>query len=184
MKYWKSVLALSILPVGHAWSDAGKGAQAPGTYEILVCKATCSFADSRNVVVKGVLVLAPTALEPDFVSQLEDMDFDVADTRRGDPNACFVLDTIDVDWTLAGIDPFGLTVWSLDRKKLHFSLYGSPDAFHVVSAKLTSDGFSGHGGDAGYGSLEPDERSDFIIARKTGPPDLQTCITAASARGR
>jgi len=187
MRSWKPTLVLSVLfalPLDHVWPEAEKRAEAPGTYEILICKAACSFADVRNVAVKGVLVLMPTALTPDVVRQLEGADFEVMNTRPADPNACFVLETIDHEWTLAGIDRLGLTVWSIDRKRLHFSLYGSPDAFHVVSAKLTSEGFSGYGGDAGLGSLEPDQRSDFIIARRTGPPELLTCTDGASAQKR
>jgi hypothetical protein len=176
------VLVVACLAVGTAPAVAGKGDDAAGTYEILVCKDTCAFTNPDKVAVKGILVLTPTVLDLALINQLTDEAFEVAETRRGDPNACFVLDTVENDWTLAGLIPFGVTIWSVDRKKLHFSLYGSPDAFHVVSAKLTSDGFRGYGGDAGYGALEPDERSDFIIARRTGPPDLTKCINGANER--
>lgn len=156
--------------------------EVPGTYELLVCKGSCSFESSTNVVVKGVLVLTAASFKPEALSPFGPKPFEYAYFFADDPNGCFVVSTLVQDKTFAGLIELGMTHWSDYADKIHFSLYASADAWQVVTAGLTHDGLSGTGQSSGVGLAEPNYDRDVIVARRTGPPNLDRCVEAAWER--
>jgi len=156
--------------------------EAPGTYELLVCKGPCSFESSTNIVVKGVLVLTAANFEPDALNPFVPEPFEYAYSFNDDPNGCFVVDTLVQNKTYAGIIELGMTHWSDYADQIRFSLYTSPDAWHHVTATLTHDGLAGTGGSSGAGVAAPGYDRDIIIARRVGPPNLDRCVEAAWVR--
>ncbi len=155
-----------------------------GTYDVLVCKGPCSFAGPTNVVVKGTLVLTD---EPFAIAAINDFSparFEYAYTIGGDPNGCFVLDTIKSDQTYAGLITYGLTFWFGKSDQVNFDLYASPDAWHVASVTLSPTGFEGKGQSGGVGAAEPHLGSDVVVGRRLGPANLGKCIAAAGERRR
>src|SRR3989441_13175847 len=95
---------------------------------------SCSFAGPTNVVVKGTLVLTD---EPFAIAAINDFSparFEYAYTIGGDPNGCFVLDTIKSDQTYAGLITYGLTFWFGKSDQVNFDLYADRKSTRLNSS--------------------------------------------------
>lgn len=146
-----------------------------GTYDLLICQGTCSFAEQKNVLVKGQLVL--------FADKLAKADLDRFDENRfqwrgGDSiNGCFTLEAVRQHVIYAGIEKIGVTTWSEQGNKYQFELFRSPDAGYGASVERTTTGLLGSGSSWGAGAGAPQQHSEeFIVARRTGDAKISNCI--------
>jgi len=158
--------------------------QVSGRYELLVCKGPCNSGSPSNVVVKGILVLAPGPLSAQLVKELGALHFELAYSIGGDPNGCFVLDTLTENRTFAGLMTYGLTFWRTYEDRVMFELYQSPDAGYFATVTLTRDGLQGSGGSSGGAGSDADLTPDVLVARRVGPGDIGPCIKLATERQR
>ncbi len=165
-------------------SSAVAGPTASGTYDVLVCKGPCSFEVSTNVVAKGVLVLANASFAPKSLNQRSVLPFERAYGIGGDPNGCFVLDTVQENRSYAGLIEVGMTLWRTGLGRVQLELYTSPDAGYFATLTLTSDGFRGEGGSSGGGPAETVPGPDILIGKRIGPGDVDACVRAAAERQR
>ena len=132
-----AVICLLPLAILVRVASAGSpGDAVAGTYDILICKGTCSFSELANVIVKGRLVL--------FADKLEKVDLNRFDENRlshhypGDSiYGCFSLQTVAANSTYAGLEKIGLTSWTLQDNQYLFSLGRSVDAGYQASVART-----------------------------------------------
>jgi hypothetical protein len=153
--------------------------EAPGTYELLVCKGSCTFDNPTNVVVRGVLFLTAVPFVPEALSPFSPKAFEYAYGYDAEPNGCFVLDTVAKGKTFAGLIELGMTAWTEHSDQLRIPLYASADAWHSMAVRLTRDGFEGTGKSVGAGAAAPGYDTDHVIARRIGPPNLDQCVGRA-----
>jgi hypothetical protein len=147
-----------------------------GTYEILICKDSCSAGGDENVWVKGRVVLFPTSLEQSDLKRFSSSRF--YRTPGQAANGCYALARLqeNVYRGYAGIDKSGVTAWSIKDDVLHVDLYRSPDAGYRVTAQRTEQGFEGEGKSWGVGVAAPVGLGpDKIVMRRIGVADLSHC---------
>jgi hypothetical protein len=83
------------------------------------------------------------------------------------------------------VSPAQTKWWTAPGDSLGFLTYQTPDASHVVLARVTGIGFQGTGASDGEGLAEIDVADEFVTARRTGPPDTGQCrLPAARPPGR
>lgn len=164
--------AVAVQPVRAADST---GKAVAGTYDLLICQGACSFAEQKNVLVKGQLVL--------FADKLAKADLDRFDENRfqsrgGDSiNGCFTLETVRQHASYAGIEKIGVTTWSEQGNRYEFELFRSPDAGYSASVERTTTGLFGSGRSWGAGAAAPRQPSEeFIVARRTGDANISNCV--------
>jgi hypothetical protein len=147
-----------------------------GAYEILICDGACATARDENALVKGVLVLFPTNLQP---HELAREHLSGGHFMRGDlPNGCFGLEKVPgaVYDGYAGFEKVGLTAWSIEGDELRFALYHSPDAGYRVTVQRTTSGFAGSGKSLGAGvAALKGSTLDKVVLRRTGAASLSQC---------
>ena len=118
-----SVIASLALLVGMLGVEADvphpQLAAIPGTYELLICKGSCSLDEPGNVLVRGLLVLAADPFTPDALNSLASMRFERAYGIGGDPNGCFSLSISVAGQTYAGLIEHGLTLWRVNKRSTH-----------------------------------------------------------------
>ena len=156
--------------------------EASGTYDLLVCKGPCSFGSSTNVVVKGALVLAAAPFTHKLLNQRSVVPFKRAYDTGGDPNGCFVLDTVEERRSFAGLLDFGLTQWVTESGRVQFQLLAAPDAGYIATLTMTSDGLRGEGRSSGGGTPDRIPGPDILVAKRVGPGNVDACVRAAAER--
>jgi len=171
-----AVICLLPLAILVRVASAGSpGDAVAGTYDILICKGTCSFSELANVIVKGRLVL--------FADKLEKVDLNRFDENRlshhypGEPiNGCFSLQTVAANSTYAGLEKIGLTSWTLQDNQYLFSLGRSVDAGYQASVARTMIGLDGTGSSWGAGVAAPkNPGKEIVVARRTGDANISNC---------
>jgi hypothetical protein len=122
--------------------------------------------DTSKVVAKGIVVLEvarPAQKEAD-----------------ADMPACFHIEKVKkVYGYLAVVSPARTTWWTAPGDSIGFLTYKTPEAHHVVEAQMSGDGFRGTGSSDGEGIGEIDVADEFVIGRRTGPPDTRQCLLPA-----
>jgi hypothetical protein len=153
-----------------------------GNYQIAVCKRMpCSPLVPTGAAAAGILVLLDSAITPGALPE------DARQRLRpsyldGPANGCFSLRRPLVPTeSFAGIAGVGATRWAKDSSGyLTFTLYQSPDARHVVRARLVGDTLRGTGESSGAGIVDVHWPRDTVIAVRVGRPDVAPCVEASS----
>ena len=159
-------------------------AQVPGTYRLTICTRPCTESDSG--VVRGRLVLFYDAIRVDTLSQsLRTALSERIRLRATGPesvNACFALPTgpahVAGRELYAGIIRRGLTRWDVSGSDINVMLYRSPDAWYELVGRFESRGYVGRGEQVNCCGGDPP--STFFLARRVGPPDINSCMQEAS----
>jgi hypothetical protein len=151
----------------------------PGTYEVFVCRPECDLAAPEKALVRGIVVLMPGEFDPSEIPEPELESFRYGYAYDASPTGCFALDTLQAERTFAGINRVGFLRWFGSYESVRFDLYASADAGYKATVAITRDGFSGKGSSWGAGVAAPGYGPDVVVARRTGPPDLERCVTAA-----
>ena len=175
------LLILAAAATANPATVEANSAQPAGSYEILICKSACSFSDRTNVVVDGLIVLMAPALTPSENQDLHAHGFRPVYQEDDPPNACFVLHTIVQRRTYAGIEPMGVTSWSLNGSMLRIDLYASSDAGYVANLSLHGERLEGAGSSWGLGAAKPDLGPDTVVGRRIGIAFPFKCFVAAHA---
>ena len=169
------VLAVCVARTAMA-EELPNEADLVGTYQVIICRGPCSFANASHAVAEGSLVLLANEMPPSETSKLA-IGFQ-PNLSRGNANACYVLRRLP-DRAYAGYANTrgaALTVWSRTNGELHVSLFRSPDAGYEVVLKGAAQALSGTGQSWGSGVAEPtDKTKDSVIARRTGAADIRAC---------
>ena len=173
-------MMMFLMTTGGLASD--ESVEVPGTYDLLVCKGPCSFDSPASVVARGVLVLSTSPFTTQSLNERSAVRFEHAYSIGGDPNGCFVLDTVTDNQTFAGLIQFGLTLWRVHSGQVTFELYQSPDAGYFATVAMMGYGFRGAGGSSGGAGTDADLTSDILFAKRKGPGDTNDCLHAASKR--
>ena len=166
-------IALGMFLAGHA----AEASTVAGTYELLVCKGTCSFANPGSAFAKGVVVLFNDAMPRQEVARVDPFHFVLPNEKV---RACFTGDNLKSVGSYVFGRRTGVSSWSATGKKLEFSLMRSVDAGYDVEVLSEGDAFSGKGMSWGAGAAAPGYGPDFIVGRRRGPPDITACASAQS----
>jgi len=157
--------------------------EVPGTYDVRICKGSCSDAKPDDVVVRGFVVLESKEFDVAEIMEPIRSVFDYGYSWDDKPSGCFVLETLKQNRTYAGITDIGFTHWSWYKGELRFGLYSSPDAWYTTHVTMSEDGFTGQGVSSGAGvAAPPDWGTDVVVGRRTGPQDRMKCIRVAIQR--
>ena|SRR5438034_1990418 len=171
--------ALCLITAPIAASAQDVGTRVSGTYRIAVCKSVpCTPGDTTNAVAWGRLTLFDSAL---VLSSFPQSLLRVLHTRylRSPANACYALLRRSPEpQTYAGAMGAGTTRWDRESGSddISFTLYRSPDARHVVHARIDRDSLHGTGESWGAGEAEVPWSKDTIVAVRIGPADLRACV--------
>ena len=180
MYFLISLLFFAVAPQAR---PEGPAISPSGTYDILICKGSCRFNSSENVLVRGLLVLEAQSFQPPDLPAVPDLNRGPRDLflrRAGATNACFVLETLERNRTYAGLIPVGFTQWWSEANTVSVELYASPDAGHNVTVTLTAEGFQGTGSSRGAGGGAPPNwwQPDVVVGRRAGPSNRSICASA------
>ena len=163
-----ALLALIVLS-SAAQSAVGKDRAVAGTYDLLICKGPCSFAERGNVLRTAVIVLFDRTMSR---KDLERIDSTYPGLRYDKPNACYVL-------TYPNRKVSGATAWMLDRTTLSFTLMRSKESWYSVRVERKGDSLSGVGNFWSAGVAPPsDFVPDTVVARRRGLADISACEAA------
>ena len=110
-----------VVLAGVAQTALSKDRGVAGTYELLICKGECSFAERANVVRTAVIVLFDRAMKRQDFAQLDP----TYDFRRDKANACYTL-------AYPNRQASSITAWKLDRRTFALTLVHSPDSRYSV----------------------------------------------------
>jgi hypothetical protein len=146
-----------------------------GTYELLICKSSCSFSNPQLAIARGRLVLSDSPLSTDEVKKTDRFHLSVPGERL---RACFSGARPMHAETYAFIGNSGATTWTLTNNLLRVSLYRSPDAGYEAELHVDGDILSGQGRSWGAGVAAPRFGPDVIVGRRVGPPDISACAPA------
>lgn len=165
-----ALLALMVLSSAPL-SAVGKDRAVAGTYDLLICKGPCSFAERGNVLRTAVIVLFDRPMSPKDVQRIDSPYFS---SRYDKANACYVL-------TYPNRKVSGATAWMLDRTTLSFTLMRSKekDSWYSVRVERKGDFLSGVGNFWSAGVAPPsDFVPDTVVARRRGLADISACEAA------
>jgi hypothetical protein len=137
-----------------------------GTYEIAVCRTSCSLQDTAAAYAVGWLILLddPNAAEN-------------RNPRHRHKNGCFdfpkLLQLEDTYLLKRG----GRVAWARDSTgAIGFSLFATADAGYGVRVRVVNGVLEGTGISWGAGAAAiPNAPRDYIVGRRTGPPDRSRC---------
>lgn len=170
MKLALSLLLAMIVVSAAARAAENKNRAVAGTYDLLICKGTCSFTERRNVLRTAVIVLFDRAMRRDDVARI---DSTYLDFRYDKAKACYVL-------SYPNRQASGVTAWMLDKHTLSFTLMHSPDSWYTVRVERKGDMLSGVGNVWSAGvAPPPDFVPDTIVGRRRGPADISLCTATA-----
>jgi hypothetical protein len=153
-----------------------------GTYQVSICRDVCA-ADGSNLLVTGILVLAPQPFTLERLSEAgqrhlrQSNPWMLVAVRESDrePNACFAPERRPDASGIARAMKAGITSWSSGEDGIIVLLWVSPDAGY--DAVLRPDGRdlrgSGFVWGMGGGYREITER---VTATYLGQPDLDRCL--------
>jgi hypothetical protein len=137
-------------------------ARTAGTYAVTFCSSECRESDTSLVLASGVLVLDSMRV--------------LVPAGSEDRAACFRIEKRkNVYGYLAVVSPARTTWWMAGADSIGFTTYRTSDASHEVSARLVRGGFQGKGSSDGDGIAEIDVADEYVIGRRTGPPNQRTC---------
>lgn len=180
---------LLVLGCGVACVPAASGiTQVPtahtpaGTYQVSICEGVCA-ADGSNLLVTGILVLAPQAFPLERLSQAAQRHL-----RQSDPwmlvalsetdrelNACLAPESHPAaSGTLRAMEA-GITNWSSSDHEITVLLWVSPDAGYEAVFRPDGPDLRGSGF-AWYMESEYHRTTQTITATYVGPPDLDRCL--------
>jgi hypothetical protein len=143
-----------------------------GTYEIIVCSGSCSFASHANAFARGLLVLQNGPLPQASVARIGRLRAD----RGGEiTNACFSGVKFRESQSYVFNTRHGAMTWERQDRTIRFSLYRSADAGYSV--ELQSNGHELSGAGRSWIVFEPPPQlpTDVVVARRIGPPHLAAC---------
>lgn len=160
-------------------ADLGRVGPIAGTYELIICKGTCSFSDSRNVFATVVVVLFEDVMAQEDVERID------PSYHSDPPNTCFVIKRKVNAQSYAGIKDKGVSPWLLRGDAIEFDLFHSPDAGYAVEIERRGNLLTGTGRSwgAGMGAPPPEYTPDIVVGRRVGPPNVSSCATEAVIRG-
>jgi len=162
-------LAFAVM-AGAAQSAVGKDRGVAGTYELLICKGSCSAGG--KVLGTGVIVLFEHAMKPKDVARLDPP----YDFRHEKANACYAV-------TYPVSKASGATIYSLDRDTVSFVLMRSKDSWYSVRVERKGDVLSGVGNFWSAGVAPPPGFvEDMLIGKRLGPPDIAACAVRQVTR--
>jgi hypothetical protein len=137
-----------------------------GTYEIAVCRTSCSLQDTAAAYAVGWLILL------DDPNEAENLNY-----RHQHKNGCF-----DFPKLLPLTDTFlqkrgGRVAWASDSTgAIRFLLFTTADAGYGVRVRIVNGVLEGTGISSGAGvAAIPNAPRDYIVGRRTGPPDRSRC---------
>ena len=155
-------LAFAVMVSAAPWA-VGKDRGVAGTYELLICKGSCSARG--NVLGTGVIVLFEHAMKRKDVAQLDPP----YDFRHEKANACYAV-------TYPVPQASGATIYSLDRDTVSFVLMRSKDSWYSVRVERKGDVLSGVGNFWSAGVAPPSGFvEDTVVGRRRGPADIGAC---------
>ena len=161
-----------VCGVACSFSIEANASEVAGTYELLVCKTACSFADPDAAFAKGIVVLFDKAMTPKEIERVDPSHFVW-------PNevvrACFAGQNFKGADSFAFGERVGATHWSLQGKLLNFELLRSVDAGYEVDVERDGRNLVGKGTSWGAGVAAPGFSSDIVVGRRIGPPDISAC---------
>jgi hypothetical protein len=165
MKIKRLVLLLTLVAGAAQSAEKSKDHGVAGTYELLICKGSCSFSERGNVLRTAVIVLFERAMKRNDVTRLDP----AYDFRNPKANACYVL-------TYPNRAAAGVTAWVPDRKTLSFTLVHSKDSWYSVRVERQGDVLSGVGNFWSAGVVPPPGFvPDTIVGRRRGTSDIAAC---------
>ena len=165
-------LALMSLPtLSHSVTPE---TNASGTYEIIVCKESCSFSDMTNVFARGIVVLDDHRLPTRDGTQVEPSFIGPNEVAR----ACYSMNVLRKADSFAGLSKQGISSWRMSGGVIEFSIFRSADAGYEVSAHLNGAELFGYGSSWGAGVAAPHYTNDTIVGKRVGPPDIKNCTPA------
>jgi hypothetical protein len=168
-------LAFAVM-AGAVQSAVGKDRGVAGTYELLICKGSCSAGGKLGT---GVIVLFEHAMKRKDVARLDPP----YDSRHEKANACYAV-------TYPVPQASGATIYSLDRDTVSFVLMRWKDSWYSVRVERKGDVLSGVGNFWSAGVAPPPGFVvDTLIGKRLGPPDIAACkagrkLTAGHGRDR
>lgn len=184
---------VACVPAASAFAQVPAAHTPAGTYQVSICEGVCA-ADGANLLVTGILVLAPQTFTLD--ERLSEagqrhlrqsnpwMLVALSETDR-EPNACFAPDNRPNASGIARAMKAGITGWRSSEHGFAVRLWVSPDAGY--NAVLRPDGPDLKGSVFIWGmGGEYREINEMVTATYVGPPDLDRClrvIEAEAARG-
>jgi hypothetical protein len=158
---WLAFAVMAVVAQPAVSKDRGVA----GTYELLICKGACSFAERGNALGTGVIVLFDRAMKRKDVGRLDPP----YDFRHEKANACYAL-------TYPIPHASGVTIYLLDRETLSFVLMRSKDSWYSVRVERKGDVLSGVGNFWSAGVAPPPGYApDMIVGRWRGPADIGAC---------
>ncbi len=169
-----------------------------GTYVVALCQGECELDDSSRTLFAGRLTLVDTPLVIAHLPEAKRSYLELTSlfkTVSGPLNGCFEfypvratrvdfhgLPYLRAPGASTWLDPVGLTHWEArPPDSITLTLYRSADASHDILARIVNGRLEGRGswfaaGDGAEREREGDLGSDFVIGRRIGPPDLDSCI--------
>lgn len=160
---------------------------AAGTWEIRVCKAirACLEHEHLSILARGILVLSEDSLGMGDLPASARPWFALF-AAPGRARSCYTLERLrhpGSSTTYAGIFPVRWSGWTRGEAldSIAFSLYRSPDAGHVVYARILGDSLHGSGKShmaPAMGDLTS-WGTDIVIGKRIGPANPAPCIAAA-----
>lgn len=183
---------VACVPAASGMTQVPAAPTPAGTYQVSICGGVCA-ADGANLLVTGILVLAPQTFTLERLSDagqrhLRERNVWLLVALREfdrEPNACFAPDNRPNASGIARAMKAGITDWRSSERGIEVLLWVSPDAGY--EAVLRPDGPDLRGSvfiwGMGGGYREIDE---MVTATYVGPPDLDRClrvIEAEAARG-
>jgi hypothetical protein len=141
-----------------------------GTYELLICKSACSFADPQNAFTRATVVLLDHTL-PREERDLIDPYYHGSGVAKG----CFSLKHLAKAESFAQIKTTGATPWQFKDGTLRFELYRSPDAGYFVELERRRGVLLGKGVSFGAGVANPGYSDDVVVGRRLKGADTSVC---------
>jgi hypothetical protein len=175
-----SVLAIAAFSFAMQTGGASKDRKIAGTYELIICKGACSFANRANAFATAVVVLFDDVMARADRERIAPFyNYDASDVR-----ACYAVDRKVQAPSYVGINnKIGVSPWKLDGNTIQFELFHSPDAGYAVVVNRTGHLLTGTGRSwgAGMGAPPHDYGPDTIVGRRLGPPDMAACASAPTS---
>src|SRR5262245_37957516 len=126
------MLGMVLIGSSALSADLSTVGEVAGTYDLIICKSTCSFSDSANVFAKAVVVLLDHEMARKDVERIDPECLDV-DCRNEPATGCYSLKKIANAESFAASMRTGITPWRLFGETLEFNLFHTVDAGYVVN---------------------------------------------------
>ncbi len=147
-----------------------------GTYEILICDGACTFDETGNAFIGGLVVMLPRPLGQADMERLDSGYSAVLE--RGPANACFRLNLLPGRKSRGYVSTRWpeLTRWTYRDGHVEVSLARSPDSGYIATLTPSGSELAGTGSSWGAGVAEPKEpHVDHVVLRRSGLADIGQC---------